>query len=249
MVTHAHSFSADCIRRIQWLEEIIQTQLPHVDLGAGPPLDGSTKAAFSFAQPRPIAPSPTPFVPTSENNESSFPNSHEANNTTGHPLLGGPTDQSPQPDCWESPPGDSDIADEVRALAQSLGQVSLHADSRQTYYLGTSTGILFAHLIGASSSGYRDPSGPAVVEDDNGLGDASLERLRTTLFRVSDLLSRCLVALTLGRRNYLLAIAARLYWTSIFASCIPISRLSTRYPYQTFAKPSTSSRRGRIPAR
>ncbi|KAL2831279.1 hypothetical protein BJY01DRAFT_254354 [Aspergillus pseudoustus] len=185
------SFSADCLRRIQWLEDIIQTQLPHIDLGTGPQLGGSTRALFELGHPKPTGPSETSLLPTSENNDSSSVNSHEENTPTTPSLSGGPACQSLEADCWESPPGDSDIANEVRALAQSLGQVSLHEDSRQTYYLGTSTGILFAHLIGASATGYRDPSGPAVVEADNNLDNASLERLRTTLLRELPPRDRC----------------------------------------------------------
>ncbi|KAL3484999.1 hypothetical protein BJX62DRAFT_229846 [Aspergillus germanicus] len=190
------SFSADCVRRIQWLEEIIQMHLPHIDLASGPPLDGSTKAAFELAQPKPTSPSRTPLVSTSENNGSSSIPSDEINNVSSMACFpGGPIDQTPEPDCWESPPGDSNIAEEVRALAQSLGQVSLHEDSRQTYYLGTSTGILFAHLIGASTTAHRDPSGPPVIEEETSLGNASFERLRTILQRELPPRDRCQVLL------------------------------------------------------
>ncbi|RAH66329.1 Zn(II)2Cys6 transcription factor [Aspergillus aculeatinus CBS 121060] len=186
------SFSADCVRRIQWLEEIIKKHLTHIDLAAGPQLDASIKAAFEVAPPKPISSSQTPLVFTSENDDCSFVPSPEIDYSSQIPSFPGvPNNESPQPDCWESPPGDSDIADEVRALAQSLGQVSLHEDSRQTYYLGTSTGVLFAHLIGASTTGSRDPSGPVVIEEENTLGDVSFERLRTTLLQELPPRDRC----------------------------------------------------------
>ncbi|KAK6826580.1 hypothetical protein RU639_005403 [Aspergillus parasiticus] len=187
------SFTANCVSRIQWLEEIIQAQLPHVDLSAGPQLDASTKAAFETA-PRPVGTSVETHLAQMgwrNNHNLVIPDEDEPADTAPPPSYGGTNDLSPQPDCWESPRPDSNIADEVRALAQSLGRVSLHEDSRQTYYLGTSSGILFAHVIGASASELHDAGWPTVTETENTLNSDSLERLRIILCRELPPRDRC----------------------------------------------------------
>ena len=40
---------------------------------------------------------------------------------------------------------------EARSVATDLGMLSLHSDSRQKHYLGSSSGLLFMKLIGAST--------------------------------------------------------------------------------------------------
>ena len=188
-LTNLHrSFSADCIRRIQWLEQIIHTHLPQIDLSTGPKLDGSTKALLDSTPAQPKSTKGTKSASkTKPQVESSFTTSHETITAPGPSQPFDCATSQSQPDCWESPPGDSNIANEVRAVAQSLGQVSLHEDSRQTYYLGTSTGILFAHLVGASASSLHSSPDPIAKEAPNPIDQASLEELRELLRRVSEL--------------------------------------------------------------
>ncbi|CAG8893588.1 unnamed protein product [Penicillium salamii] len=185
------SFSADCIRRIQWLEHIIHTELPHVDLSAGPKLDGSTNAALQSAHAMPVSFTDSRAV-SKEVSEANPP--FVSSQEIAMPASSQSIDCAMNPshsDSWESPPGDSNIADEVRAVAQSLGQISLHEDSRQTYYLGTSTGILFAHLIGASTSGLHSSSDARAREVSKAVDHASLEQLRIFLHHELPPRNRC----------------------------------------------------------
>lgn len=179
-----HSFSTDCIRRIQWLEQIIQTHLPHVDLSAGPKLDGSSQAVLDIADPKLISTESTAVSKETLEARSSLGIAPEIASTTSSQSLDGASSE-PQPDCWESPPGDSTIANEVRAVAHSLGQVSLHEDSRQTYYMGTSTGILFAHLVGASTFSIQSSPESTLRQAPIAMHHAALEQLRVMLRQVS----------------------------------------------------------------
>lgn len=56
-------------------------------------------------------------------------------------------------------------AAEARSVAVDLGMLSLHSDSRQTHYLGSSSGLFFTNLIGAHSDSLASPAststGPA----------------------------------------------------------------------------------------
>ena len=187
-LTHIHhSFSADCIRRIRWLEQIIQTHLPHVDLAAGPKVDGSSQAVLDSADAKLISTESTTVSLETLEARSSLTSAPEIAATRSSQSLDGATSE-PQPDCWDSPPGDSTIANEVRAVAHSLGQVSLHEDSRQTYYMGTSTGILFAHLVGvvgASTFSIQSSPDSTPRQAPIAMHHDTLEQLRATLHQVS----------------------------------------------------------------
>ncbi|OOG00397.1 hypothetical protein ASPCADRAFT_13301, partial [Aspergillus carbonarius ITEM 5010] len=186
-LTHIHhSFSADCIRRIQWLEQIIQTHLPHVDLAAGPKVDGSSQAVLDSADAKLISTESTTVSLETLEARSSLTSAPEIAATRSSQSLDGATSE-PQPDCWDSPPGDSTIANEVRAVAHSLGQVSLHEDSRQTYYMGTSTGILFAHLVGvvgASTFSIQSSPDSTPRQAPIAMHHDTLEQLRATLHQL-----------------------------------------------------------------
>ncbi|GKZ29743.1 hypothetical protein AbraIFM66950_006370 [Aspergillus brasiliensis] len=175
-------YHVDCIRRIQWLEQIIQTHLPQVDLSAGPKLDGSSQAVLDSADAKSISTESTTVLKETVEAPSSLTNAPAAATSSSQSLDGATSE--PQPDYWESPPGDSTIANEVRAVAHSLGQVSLHEDSRQTYYMGTSTGILFARLVGvvgASTFSIQSSPDSTPRKAPIAMHHATLEQLRATL--------------------------------------------------------------------
>lgn len=44
------------------------------------------------------------------------------------------------------------VSVEARSVAIDLGMLSLHSDSRQKHYLGSSSGLLFMKLIGAGNA-------------------------------------------------------------------------------------------------
>lgn len=51
------------------------------------------------------------------------------------------------------------VSVEARSVAIDLGMLSLHSDSRQKHYLGSSSGLLFMKLIGAGNA--EQAFGPA----------------------------------------------------------------------------------------
>lgn len=124
---------------MQWLENIIRTQLPDVDLSAGPPLSldtGSVPAETVDSQPT----------------GSAVSTNLKRRHSVGPSLARGPP-QSANPHDH-----DEDVAEKVYALARDLGMVSLNSDSSQKYYMGSSSGLLFTNLIRASPSGIHIPS-------------------------------------------------------------------------------------------
>lgn len=95
------------------------------------------------------------------------------------------------------------FAEEARSVAFDLGMLSLNADSRQTHYLGSSSGRLFTSLIGvpASSSaespsdkGHPSPSGSTIPSRLGQFASAkqyklACRQLYTLIRRVCPLLS------------------------------------------------------------
>lgn len=63
------------------------------------------------------------------------------------------------------------FADEARSVALDLGLLTLNSDSRQTHYLGTSSGRLFTRLIGAGS-----PDAAVGAGSDKSTGLSSIHR-------------------------------------------------------------------------
>ncbi|KAL2851210.1 hypothetical protein BJX68DRAFT_266117 [Aspergillus pseudodeflectus] len=119
-------YAARCVARIQWLEQQIKSLDAGFDLTQGPQLE-------SLAVPLAI-PEPLP--------QSTREQSTASTRKRGHSVMH-------RPDSDRS--SDAPPAVEARSVAMDLGMLSLHSDSRQKHYLGSSSGLFFTNLIGADS--------------------------------------------------------------------------------------------------
>jgi hypothetical protein len=63
---------------------------------------------------------------------------------------------------------DASFPERAHSIAYNLGMLSLNSDSSQRHYLGSSSGLLFTHLIGVTPSSAGSPSvvGAEVSESD-----------------------------------------------------------------------------------
>ncbi|KAH6691728.1 hypothetical protein F5X68DRAFT_166316 [Plectosphaerella plurivora] len=129
------NFAAAAQARIQWLEEIIRGRLPDIDLNAGPKVDAPPDPRGSLVQP------------DGEIDMSSSTTSMKRRADSDATSLAHET-----------------FPEQAHSLSVNLGMLSLNSDSNQKHYLGSSSGRLFANLIGASPS--SDGSSPAVVNDN-----------------------------------------------------------------------------------
>ncbi|RAL10931.1 uncharacterized protein BO97DRAFT_435546 [Aspergillus homomorphus CBS 101889] len=114
-------YAARCHARIEWLEEQILLLDPSFDLSKGPRIDQSVIGNQSQGR----TPAATPIGSTEH--ADSVPSAQQT------------SDRDPAPSA------------EARSIAMDLGMLSLHSDSRQKYYLGSSSGLFFTKLIGADS--------------------------------------------------------------------------------------------------
>lgn len=62
-------------------------------------------------------------------------------------------------DSLEEPTLEQPLSVEAHSVAMDLGMISLHSDSRQKHYLGSSSGLLFMKLIGVGAA--VQPSSPS----------------------------------------------------------------------------------------
>lgn len=69
----------------------------------------------------------------------------------------------------EQPDHDGSFPERAHSVAVNLGMLSLNSDSPQKHYLGSSSGLLFANLIGASPS--STGSTPQGMGDNVNAGD------------------------------------------------------------------------------
>ncbi|KAL4951879.1 hypothetical protein BDW69DRAFT_185997 [Aspergillus filifer] len=172
-------YAARCHARIQWLEQQIKILDAEFDLSQGPQLVPRTSdegnlsvvespllaqpAALDGSNPSAVVASPPLAQLASATSDGSQPlgmarpsagdiqsqsqlqnsrkRSHAATNASGSPQLSDPTP-----------------AAEARSVAMDLGMLSLHSDSRQKHYLGSSSGLFFTNLIGAHADALSSPS-------------------------------------------------------------------------------------------
>ncbi|KAL2671582.1 hypothetical protein Neosp_014172 [[Neocosmospora] mangrovei] len=130
------SFVGAARARIQWLEDIIRERAPDVDLRSGPQVE------------------PAPDLGSRPMDEGG----NEEGDTATTPAA---TIQSPalqtmsrkrSAEASEQPDHDGSFPERAHSVAVNLGMLSLNSDSPQKHYLGSSSGLLFANLIGASPS-------------------------------------------------------------------------------------------------
>ncbi|KAF5252849.1 hypothetical protein FANTH_2173 [Fusarium anthophilum] len=125
----ATSFVSAARERIRWLEDIIKERLPDADLRSGPQVDPSSDPTAPAQDERipedaDISISSVPPVSTISRKRSA--------EASGH------SDQ------------DESFPERAHSVAVNLGMLSLNIDSPQKHYLGSSSGLLFTNLIGAS---------------------------------------------------------------------------------------------------
>ncbi|GMG10869.1 unnamed protein product [Aspergillus oryzae] len=129
-------FITRCYARINWLEQKLKEIDPQFDLSEGPAVD-MTSAGETIIPRRPAistngagqerAHAPSPVLESAE-----------------HPLVEATTSSKRSYSMAEGPEVEQPIFVE-------LGMLSLHSDSRQKHYLGSSSGLLFTRLIGIDS--------------------------------------------------------------------------------------------------
>ncbi|RFU28113.1 hypothetical protein B7463_g8221, partial [Scytalidium lignicola] len=149
------SFSINARARIQWLEDVIRTHLPDFDLSTGP------KVELSFADGL-----RRPQMRTSPDTQCS-PQRHEGQPEDEMTMVTPAPSNTTSPQDWPQSScapakrpyswiaeseRDTTFSDEARSVAVNFGMLSLNSDSRQTHYLGSSSGLLFARLIGADGA-------------------------------------------------------------------------------------------------
>ncbi|CAG7559051.1 unnamed protein product [Fusarium equiseti] len=125
----ASSFVSAARSRIRWLEDIIRERLPDVDLRSGPQIEPASESTVRSQEERApeeagVSVSPGPAV-------SAVPRKRSAE------VSGQYTEDEP-------------FTERAYTVAQNLGMLSLNIDSPQKHYLGSSSGLLFTNLIGAS---------------------------------------------------------------------------------------------------
>ncbi|RDW61670.1 hypothetical protein BP5796_11562 [Coleophoma crateriformis] len=159
--------------RIAWLESIIRTQLPHINLDdhyfaqinlqGQPELLGRTPGIannlplFDLTQPHPSLSSITVSDTVQEHATSA---SGVGSAVHPDPTVRGTKRPLAAMDV-ESPFRVESIDQDARSVALELGLLSLNSNSRQVHYLGSSSGSLFAPLLFPRKSGtslWTDPS-------------------------------------------------------------------------------------------
>ncbi|PWY74512.1 hypothetical protein BO94DRAFT_474531 [Aspergillus sclerotioniger CBS 115572] len=125
------NFITQCCARIRWLEQQIQILDPEFDLTKGPSVNGTQVDMSSQS---------SPGIPN--NNPPSMSETQPQNHDK--PITGKRTY-----DSVEGLELDRPLPAEASSVANVLGMLSLHSDSRQQHYMGSSSGLLFTKLIGA----------------------------------------------------------------------------------------------------
>ncbi|KAH0422908.1 hypothetical protein CcaCcLH18_12510 [Colletotrichum camelliae] len=153
---------------IQWLEDIIKSRLPDVDLSAGPHID-------AFPDPKGSAAAGGGGDLEDDNVSTPSPRSGRAGSQPrGRAVsLGFQRQNLKRPaEAAGSYDHDEQFPDRAHSVAMNLGMLSLNSDSSQKHYLGSSSGVLFTNLIGASpSSAGSTPA--ALLEDVQAQGPSS----------------------------------------------------------------------------
>ena len=127
------SFMTQCCARIRWLEQQIRILDPDFDLTQGPSMNGAQVDLSSHS---------SPGIPDHNNPpgmSETLPQNHDKQPTLGKRTY----------DSVEGLELDRPLPAEASSVANVLGMLSLHSDSRQQHYMGSSSGLLFTKLIGA----------------------------------------------------------------------------------------------------
>ncbi|KAF2622140.1 hypothetical protein BU25DRAFT_215798 [Macroventuria anomochaeta] len=179
-------FAANAKARIEWLEQHIRSLSPDFRFEDGPRVDFSFLDAAGAISNQ-TAPSPS----ARDINSSNAASSPESCHTLGKRSRESVTD----------PAGPDAFADEARSVALDLGLLTLNSDSRQTHYLGSSSGRLFTRLIGAGSpdaavgAGSNKSPGLSLIHSSTKFGSyAHTKRLKESCRLLYDTLRKSLPA-------------------------------------------------------
>ncbi|KAF7555172.1 hypothetical protein G7Z17_g2341 [Cylindrodendrum hubeiense] len=145
------NFTSSAKARIQWLEDIIKERLPDVDLASGPQVDAYPDPNPLVSGDREHADDDGQSPPITSNSLRTDDNADQALTTRQSPLKR--LAEGPSPDG-----ADASFPERAHSIALNLGMLSLNSDSSQRHYIGSSSGLLFTHLIGATPSSTSSPS-------------------------------------------------------------------------------------------
>ncbi|EXF75657.1 hypothetical protein CFIO01_04590 [Colletotrichum fioriniae PJ7] len=163
------NFASAARARIQWLEEIIKQRLPDVDIAGGPQID-------AFPDPKGSG-----VVGGGDHDEDNISTSSpRSGRGCSQPVPVGGTNLGSQrtgslkrtAEAAGSNDHDEEFPDRAHSVARNLGMLSLNSDSDQKHYLGSSSGVLFTNLIGASPSS-AGSTPVALIDDVQAQGPAS----------------------------------------------------------------------------
>ncbi|WZH42090.1 uncharacterized protein QYS62_003058 [Fusarium acuminatum] len=124
------NFVVGARERIRWLEDIIRERLPDVDLRLGPQVETAFEASATSQDDR-----------ASEEADIAISTS-----ATAAP----PASRKRSAEVATQDEQDESFSERAHSVAMNLGMLSLNIDSPQKHYLGSSSGLLFTNLIGAS---------------------------------------------------------------------------------------------------
>ncbi|KAF4774650.1 hypothetical protein HER10_EVM0002030 [Colletotrichum scovillei] len=171
------NFASAARARIQWLEEIIKQRLPDVDIAGGPQID-------AFPDPKGSG-----VVGGGDHDEDNISTSSPRSGrgcsqpvpVGGTIVLGSqrPGSLKRTAEAAGSNDHDEEFPDRAHSVARNLGMLSLNSDSDQKHYLGSSSGVLFTNLIGASPSS-AGSTPVALIDDVQAQGPASEWHDRTS---------------------------------------------------------------------
>ncbi|KAH8889008.1 hypothetical protein GQ53DRAFT_870729 [Thozetella sp. PMI_491] len=153
--------------RIQWLEDIIQSRLPDVDLHGGPQV--------------PVLPGVAAASPTAAHSSTRTLADPQSALAIGLERQGGSSLSATQLSQSHKRPAEASVSDDndavsiaegAHSVAHDLGMLSLNSDSSQKHYMGSSSGLLFTNLIGA-----YPPSDRSRLSTEDSIEDASAQLL------------------------------------------------------------------------
>jgi hypothetical protein len=143
------SFASAAKARILWLEDIIRDRLPDVDLESGPRVDAYYRGAKRDGSTQ-EAPDATTSAAAGQAQET---------DRGGEPPQDGQRSTLKRPLATDTPADYAGaFSEQAHSVAVNLGMLSLHSDSLQKHYIGSSSGLSFTQLIGASPSSSGSPA-------------------------------------------------------------------------------------------
>lgn len=185
----------DAVARIAWLEDIIKAQLPHTNLHNGPhPNRGhvvGTGTSYCGNGELTLHSSTPDLQYSSMTSQMELPQVQSIGPLPPFPNHGFKRPLSSIPAQSNQV---SSVEEDTRSVALGLGFLSLNSDSRQSHYLGSSSGSLLASLVRTETAHKSDFDGSrgstTSLEIDDTLGAKSqssteLNRVHFDILRTS----------------------------------------------------------------